>query len=418
MKIRSKNVGLSLLFVILLFITCLDSITSNVVLQFVLKHVDEMLVVALICYILINIAYLHEKQRMIVTWGAFIAIGIISAIVYRYQTFFASAVDCVLVINKFVAGYLSAYIYTKKNHKPITQCVRYAARITVIILFVFALHDFIFPSFFEKADYRYFAYSLKLMFPHATYLAAAASTLLVYFGYLNCKGRYLPEMIMASFLLFTTLRGKAIGFLLIYWLLYVFFFVFQYKHYVLIMAGGALAVFLISADQIRQYFVTSGYSPRQILLRDSLMLANEHFPLGTGFGTFGSSMAADRYSILYRQLGYTRNYGMGETGSMFLTDSFWPIIFAQFGWIGTIVFVLFIVGLFFLCFRTIRKHRYAGFSMLVIMIDMMINSIAETAFFNPASMLLFMLFAVFEAESGICTERSNTGDDKNFICNA
>ena len=49
--------------------------------------------------------------------------------------------------------------------------------------------------------------------------------------------------------------------------------------------------------------------------------------------------------------------------------------------------------------KTIKINKNAGFSMLLIMLYMIINTLAETAFFNPASLLLFILFGLFEAEA-------------------
>ena len=37
--------------------------------------------------------------------------------------------------------------------------------------------------------------------------------------------------------------------------------------------------------------------------------------------------------------------------------------------------------------------------MLMILVNMLINSMAESSFFNPASMLLFAIFGLIEAET-------------------
>lgn len=57
-------------------------------------------------------------------------------------------------------------------------------------------------------------YGLQLMFPHATYLAAASVTLLIFLGYKNRNKENLKYMIMISIVGMSTLRGKALGFLL------------------------------------------------------------------------------------------------------------------------------------------------------------------------------------------------------------
>ena len=109
-------------------------------------------------------------------------------------------------------------------------------------------------------------------------------------------------------------------------------------------------------------------------------------------------MAADHYSPLYTRLGYENYFGMGPTDSQFLTDCFWPAVVAQYGFIGTIIFVL-VIGLFLYWSITKMKTSInSGFAMLMILLYCFITSLAESSFFNPASMLMFMLFAAFEAD--------------------
>ena len=69
------------------------------------------------------------------------------------------------------------------------------------------------------------------------------------------------------------------------------------------------------------------------------------------------------------------------------------------GFLGLMVFVFVVCYFFKQSIRIIKINKNAGFAMLLIMIDMMINSLAETAFFNPTALMLFVLFGVCEAEA-------------------
>ena len=204
-------------------------------------------------------------------------------------------------------------------------------------------------------------------------------------------------MLMASFVGMMTLRGKAIAFFGIYWVLYICVIVFRNRHYLALLIGGGLAAVVVGMEQIILYFFTdSHYSPRSIMMTDSIRLMLQHLPLGTGFATFGSTFAENYYSPLYLTLGYADNYGMGPNDAKFLTDCFWPEIFAQFGVVGTVLFLAVLVLLFMAVLKTLKKRTLAGFGMLMIFIDMLINSTAESSFFNPASFLLFILFGLME----------------------
>ena len=124
----------------------------------------------------------------------------------------------------------------------------------------------------------------------------------------------------------------------------------------------------------------------------------EHFPFGTGFGSFGSSIAANYYSPIYERLGYQNNYGMSSEYSGFLTDCFLPTIFAQFGFIGLVFLFLIICYFLLISIRKLKINRDAGFAMLMTIVYLLITSVAESSFFNPTAFLFFILFAVYEKE--------------------
>lgn len=136
---------------------------------------------------------------------------------------------------------------------------------------------------------------------------------------------------------------------------------------------------------------------RERLLVDSIELANKNFPFGTGYGTFGSNIAFEKWSNLYNDLGYTQN--------LYLSDSFWPIIIGQNGWIGLIIFLMILLMYLKELFKLQKTNNYlalAGFSLFVYEL---ICSIAESAFFNPAICPIFLLLGIIVKLGGI--EKNN-----------
>lgn len=397
-KLRLKNFIPGCLFTLLLFIQCLETLTQAPAAQALLKHLDELLVIAATAYLILHWRYLFQKKRLLTSlWLCFMAIGGISSLVFRYQSLMPTLIDALVVINKFMVGYLTAYLYSCQNPGYLYPRMNGAARMISVVLFLLALHDIFLPPIFPVGEYRYFTNSLILMFPHQTYLAAACVSLVVLLGANNEKQQNLPYMLMATFVGMMTLRGKAIAFFGIYWVLYVCILVFRNRHYLALLIGGGLAAVLVGMEQIVLYFFTdTHFSPRSIMTSDSIKLMLQHFPFGTGFASFGSTLAQTYYSPLYHQLGYTDMPGMGPENAMFLTDCFWPEIFAQFGLIGTALFIVILVLLFKSILKTLNSRPKAGFAMLLIFINMLINSTAESSFFNPASFLLFILFGLIE----------------------
>lgn len=401
-KLGIRRLLTSLLFITLLFIMCLESISDIVLIQKCLKHLDEMLMIILTAYVVINFRTITwKKTKVIGLWVILLSFGLISSLIYRYQPIIPVLIDAFLLTDRFLIGYLSAFIFCRKREIKVSDEIMPLAKTATLALFLLAIHDVILPPFFPTADYRYFMHGLQLIFPHATYLAAAAITLLIFFGYRNVGGSTIIYMLMTSFLAVSTVRSKAIGFVAIYWLVYIAVFIMKAKlkhFYILLPVGGAAALLLGWRNIVDNFYNTSVYSPRSIMFRDGFQLMLGHFPLGTGFGTYGSSIAINYYSPLYEALGYQNNMGMSSDYSAFLTDCFWPTVFSEFGLFGTACFICIIVYLFNISTNKIKYNRNAGFAMLMTLAYLLVTSLAESSFFNPVAFLLMMLFAVYELE--------------------
>jgi hypothetical protein len=87
---------------------------------------------------------------------------------------------------------------------------------------------------------------------------------------------------------------------------------------------------------------------RTVLTLDSFDVAADHFPGGAGFGRFGSAIAAETYSPEYVARGYPSIWGLGrnEEEGRFLTDTEWPAIIGETGFLGATAFVLGLVAIY------------------------------------------------------------------------
>ena len=77
----------------------------------------------------------------------------------------------------------------------------------------------------------------------------------------------------------------------------------------------------------------------------SLKVFEDYFPLGPGFGTFGTDSAAKFYSPLNYHYGLNSIYGLNPDddikGTSFYSDTFYPLL-SQFGVIGVVLFFSFL----------------------------------------------------------------------------
>lgn len=121
---------------------------------------------------------------------------------------------------------------------------------------------------------------------------------------------------------------------------------------ILFSAAGFLALLLVlGKTHIESVMDEWGLVPsvhtvtaaRTVFYQDSIRLANENFPLGTGLGTYGGA-AAQRYDhSLYHALGYAKYWWYRL--NVFLVDTYWPNFIAEVGWVGTVSFFLLVLCL-------------------------------------------------------------------------
>ena len=67
-----KKICIMVIFTTLLFLMCLESLSDNVYVQFLLKHIDELMTLIILAYCFCNYRIvIREKSYLIVLVGAF-----------------------------------------------------------------------------------------------------------------------------------------------------------------------------------------------------------------------------------------------------------------------------------------------------------------------------------------------------------
>lgn len=142
-------------------------------------------------------------------------------------------------------------------------------------------------------------------------------------------------------------NGSAAGLLGLF-IIFVLLIFTKIKFNVFYLIPFAIVAILMSYNEITGYLFNPD-APRNKMFYYSFITANQFFPLGGGFGSFGSYMAANNYSELYYQYGFNHMWGMGPeaSGVQFLFDTYYPMIIGQFGYIGFIIYLVILIRLFF-----------------------------------------------------------------------
>ena len=316
-----------------------------------------------------------------------LTLGIIGNVVFSYQPFFLAAIPDAFTnaqfwLTLYIGIRVSQYIKLEKFSEKIFFHVKLIALSFLFLTVV----DYNFHIF--RASSRYGIRAIQLFYRHPTFFASACILLIIVLLIIrkdvNGTNKYI---VLLSFLAISSLRSKAFGIILA--LALIFYFVhLQRKKFSLraLLFLGALTV-IVGWEQIYRFFfsVIIEDSARYQLLVTSISIANDHFPLGAGFATFASHFSGRYYSPLYTVYGISHVRGLQKGATMFISDSFWPMIIGQLGWIGLMVYIL----LLMIIFKKIQKLRninntYYGAG-LFIFVSMIVKSTAESAFVHPYS---------------------------------
>lgn len=401
MKIRVWGSAKQWILLILFYLILLQSPLGDWLPVF--NYIDEGLALigpALFIYRILKTSKIVTKKgnlRIIIALVAFLISGLLGNMIYGYQVQSVVAED-VYVNLKFFMAILTGYqIYLICKPENCKRVFLVQSRLSAVVFFVFLLIDLFF-NVFDSYGIRYGLRVVQLFYSHPTYLAGSMIFLLAVLTLLYEKKNDF-YLLLTCAVLFFTLRGKAIGGVAVYFLVY-FFILKQRKKlrvwHVLLLAVAALVV---GWEQFSYYYIDlEGASARSALTQTSLVIAKDYFPIGTGFGTYASNVAAEHYSPVYFMYGLNYIHGLSETDMMFGSDTFWPIIIGQTGVIGTILYIYVLVMFFrrILDMKTVNLHAYT--SGIFMFAYLMISSTSEPTFCNsisiPLALLLGFIFAI------------------------
>ena len=155
-------------------------------------------------------------------------------------------------------------------------------------------------------------------------------------------------------------------------------------------------VVLVAQTTYHDYLGSGNPEARTVLTIDSFKVAADHFPLGAGFGRFGSAVAATNYSPEYEARGYPYVWGLGRTAEdgRFLTDTEWPALIGEAGFFGALAFALGLFGVYRAGLRLWKRAatplvRWAGLMMAGWVVASLVESVATVTFTGPPAFALF-----------------------------
>lgn len=299
---------------------------------------------------------------------------------------------------KFIAASLGAvrlFSETKYNEYVIqylTLFVEIIITISTVCLIINCFKDINMTT-----DVRYGFRTFNFVFIRVgDFYEAGLYMLMVLFADLFIEKRRITWLFIALTMInmASTLRSRAFIFAFLFILFYVVFVVFRVEKIKIRYAVPlVIAAAFTFAGQFTFYF--SGTKARSVLLRYGVRTMRAYFPLGAGFGTYGTAVAQQHYSKLYLRYGFWRYFGTSMKNRSFLLDNYWPGVMAEIGFFGAVLMLIVILALFRRNARLCR-NPYARVCVYSVWVAVFASSAVSSSFFAATkAMVMGALVSVF-----------------------
>ncbi len=405
-----------LVYIIILFQEFLQSVIPA------FKYFDEALAVYLLFYYITKpqskrLEYKTRNYRLTLLIFSLTTIGVLSNLISDIsRTPFAIVYD-IFCVNKILIFYFGGYsLFFSINDEIKQEMLKRLASITRIIVllsFIGMIINLILPGGFARipGEFRYGIRSYGALFSGPAFLNMYVYD---YIFILTAdlknsnpgKNRYGKFMyiIMSIFLWLSTLRSRAFAYALVYVGLLIIYLFLQkrkktYRLKIRYLVIGAIASLAVSYNMILEYFIQNSRQARYKLIRIAVQMVKDYFPLGAGFGTFGTNAAIIQYSPVYEKYGVSNDWGLSKAEPGLLFDSFWPSVFGQFGIIGAIVMACIIYYVFRNIIHLCSDNKYYFVASVMLTICIVGSTLATCSIYSYESCGLILIAMLIVARN-------------------
>lgn len=384
------------LFVCMIFQIYLESIILP------LKYLDEFISCILFILLLIRLIryrgtiYIYNKKKWHINLRILVAliivffIGVIGNITFEYQNIYAIINDIILVFKGFITYVFVSILFERYSFRKYYKFINNFFRCIVVIIFLLDITNYVI-KIYPLGETRIIP-AQQLFFSHPTYLASFCVVIMAILLILQEKySNNIFYIILMGIVAFTTQRSKVIAFLVVLMLLYYLIIIREKRIKVSLVPVILIVAVLVGYEQISTYLSNPEWA-RTALMNKSIEVANDHFPIGSGFGTFATWNSGVSYSPLYYKYGLSHIWGLSPDMYLFVGDTYWPAIIAQFGYLSLGLVIYIIIQIYKKI--SISKNKYQYLSQISILIYLLILSTSETSFMSPVGPILCLVMAI------------------------
>lgn len=366
------------------------------------NYYDELITICAIILMMVRSNRLYIKKyekKIIYSLLAVWAIGILATVKYHIQPQFAGVWRDMLAISKFPICYYAFYTRTPdiKASKICKSVVPISKLLISIILFFGFVNLFLHIPFLSGGE-RYGLPIYRFLYSHETFLVSSLICLIAVLIAHNSRKNIL-YILGGMVAVAMTLKSKPI-LVLLFIVASLFlrsrhkFRVTKFQMALMAVVVGVLTLYLASG-QLNTYIGFGETAARGAFYLYGVDVAIRFFPLGSGFCTFASSLSHKYYSPLYYEYGMENINGITEDDGSYAGDTFWPNIYAQYGFLGFFIYLF-----LFICILKSITRRFFQFSngwiaSMSILLYGLTASFAESFFTNDSSVVFAVVLAIY-----------------------
>lgn len=366
-------------------------------------YADEAFSALMLVYLLklaLNGKLESQDLTMLIVLVLFAVIGLISNYVSQlFHNVLLIALDAFWQWKIFVAFLGAKYLSGYDRRGTLISGLAPFAKLLILSAFVFGVLSF-WIDFGMTDGYRYGIPAFSFIFGnHGRYgIIIAAALLIVIVGEKNPR-KNRAYVIMATVDMILSTKGVVYVILPIFYLLWFVFSKIEktgrIKPWIIVLV--VLAGISVSSFQIREYLLDER-APRALLLQYGFITANTYFPLGSGFGTYGSDIAATYYSPLYVLYGWADKWSMGTQNGAALNDNYMATIIGETGYMGLL---LYLVALYIVYkqVNAIQMKAQVKALVLSLFVCMVVAFLATGITKSSIGVLVFIVLGVMIGES-------------------
>lgn len=369
----------------------------------ILSYIDETVMILALLYtallVMVRKEVKIESFKVLFWLIILLLVGLVGNFITGANQPLAAIIQDIISNYKYFLFFiciLSAAELSNEQKSNLSDFISSTVRVLILIMFVFAILTQ-FVDIGMSGDTRYGIVSFKFLLPNAAGLNTYCYSYAIMFSATLIKEGRLRKysnlfVLMFIFVWLLTLRSRAFAFAAIYFVLYYLLIIkktnrnnFKFKWYYLIPIVAI--AFLLGWSTFEEYFINNTRQVRYVMAHTSVDIAKDYFPIGTGFGTFGTAASRTYYSEIYSRYLISSVWGIGQSTAYFILDQYWFGILGQFGIMGVAIVAKLIIDTYRQLWRQSEKNTSLQLATMVFIYTSLLASISAASYVQASIML-------------------------------